>query len=183
MFSVIHYYVTLPLFAVLVILCSNPLYSIISFIFLIVNSCIILFCWEVEFLTFILLLIYIGAIAVLFIFIVMLLHLDKEELRKNSLSVLTLDNIFYVILFVKLSWYFYFFNQKLWISTVIFSYEFSNFSESFYLTSVGNSKISIMDYTLFMQLFTHKYVNFLIVGIILLFSMVGSISLCIKKKN
>mgnify|MGYP006131181271 CR=1 FL=1 len=71
-------------FATMVSFCRNSLYSIISLVFLIVGCCFILFYLEVEFLTFILLLIYIGALSVLFLFVVMMLKLDQSEKQSNS---------------------------------------------------------------------------------------------------
>ena len=64
-------------FATIVIFSRDPLYSIISLVCFIVSSCLILFLLKIEFLTFILLLIYIGAISVLFLFIVMMLDLGR----------------------------------------------------------------------------------------------------------
>jgi len=71
----------------MIIFCRNSLYSIISFIFLIIGSCFILFSLNVEFLIFILLLIYIGAISVLFLFVVMMLHLDEIE-KKTTINII-----------------------------------------------------------------------------------------------
>jgi NADH:ubiquinone oxidoreductase subunit 6 (subunit J) len=112
-------------FATMVIFCRNSLYSIISLIFLILGSAFILLSLDVEFLTFILLLIYIGAISVLFLFIVMMLKLDNIEKQfKSNSSILSKNYLLYIILSLKVSSFIYFFNKKLCLSLSFFSFEF-----------------------------------------------------------
>ena len=76
-------------FATMVIFCQNSLYSILSLVFTIVGSCYILFSLQVEFLTFLLLLIYIGAITVLFLFVVMMLQLHQDSHKPSSFFMFT----------------------------------------------------------------------------------------------
>jgi NADH:ubiquinone oxidoreductase subunit 6 (subunit J) len=168
-------------FATMVIFSSTSLYSIISFIFLIIGSVFILFSLEVEFLSFILLLIYIGALIVLFLFIVMMLDLDKEESIKVTSFIFSMNLIFYLFLVLKLLFYCLFFNKNLVFGISMISYEFikydeniTNFSSSFFYTG--------SDAIIFLSLFTTKSCLFILVGLILLFSMVGSIALCVKTK-
>lgn len=172
-------------FAIMVILSRNSLYSIISLIFVILGSCFLLFCLEVEFLTFILLLIYIGAIAILFLFVMMMLELNKEEIKKKSLVVLSTKYLLYFICIFKLLFLVMFFNKKLSIMLNSFSYEFLNYNED--LNIFHNSLFKIdNDVILFLNIFTQKYFFFSVIGIILLFAMVGAIALCIgssSKKN
>ena len=66
-------------FAVMVIFSRNALYSILSLVFLIVTGSCFLLLLEIEFLSFIILLLYIGAISVLFLFVVMMLRLGKTN--------------------------------------------------------------------------------------------------------
>lgn len=80
-------------FLTMVSFCRNSLYSIISLVFLIVGCCFILFYLDVEFLTFILLLIYIGALSVLFLFVVKLLKPKKTlSINIHSISLFVLDD-------------------------------------------------------------------------------------------
>ena len=97
-------------FATMVSFCRNSLYSIISLVFLIVGCCFILFYLEVEFLTFILLLIYIGALSVLFLFVVMMLKLDQSEKQSNSkFTTFSKNYLLYAILGLKLFCFIFFF--------------------------------------------------------------------------
>ena len=66
-------------FAVMVIFSRNALYSILSLVFLIVTGSCFLLLLEIEFLSFIILLLYIGAISALFLFVVMMLQLGKTN--------------------------------------------------------------------------------------------------------
>jgi NADH:ubiquinone oxidoreductase subunit 6 (subunit J) len=79
----------------MVILNRNSIYSVISLIVLILGSCCILFLMKIEFLTFIILLIYIGAISVIFLFLIMMLNLNKQEL-KNKKKWLKNDYFLYI---------------------------------------------------------------------------------------
>merc|ERR1712226_738633 len=99
-------------FATMVIFCNNVLYAIIGLVCVILGSCFILFSLKIEFLSFILLLIYIGAIIILFLFIVMMLQLNNQELKQNKLPVVSLSNILYIILTIKLMCFLYVFSKK-----------------------------------------------------------------------
>jgi NADH:ubiquinone oxidoreductase subunit 6 (subunit J) len=95
-------------FATLIIFCRNSLYSIINLVFLIIFSCVIIFNLKVEFLTFILLLIYVGAISILFLFIVMMLDLDKTEKLNIKFNYYNFYFIFF-LLFLNFFFFFFFF--------------------------------------------------------------------------
>ena len=65
-------------------------------------------------------------------------------------------------------------------SSPLFSYEFNTFNNNIYysfstLLMIGGDSI------LFLNLFTQKHLFFILIGIILLFSMVGSIVLCVNQ--
>ena len=170
-------------FATMVIFCRNSLYSIISLVFLIIGCCFILFSLEVEFLTFILLLIYIGALSVLFLFVVMMLKLDQTENEsKFKFTIFSKNYLFYVILVLKLCSFIFFFNKKLCFSLSFFSFEFLKYNKdinesSYFLFENQNDNI------IFLSLFSQKFLFFIIIGFTLLFSMVGSIALCLIKNK
>ena len=169
-------------FASLVILNRNSLYSIISLIFVITGSCFMLFSLEIEFLAFILMLIYIGAISILFLFIIMMLKLNKEEIHKNLYFALSSKYYIYILILLKIILFLFHFNKKLSLSLDNFSYEFLKYNDDLNIFSTKLFQIE-NDILIFFNIFTQKYLFFLIVGFILLFSMIGSISLCLKKKS
>lgn len=167
----------------MVIFCRNSLYSIISLVFLIVGSCFILFTLKVEFLTFILLLIYIGAMSVLFLFVVMMLKLDKLD-KQSLLNTyrLSKDYFVYLIISIKLCCFIFYFNKKLCLSLNLFSLEFIRYNNDMENCHhfVFNSR---NDNIIFLSLFSQKFLFFIIVGFTLLFSMIGSIALCLTKNK
>ena len=66
-------------FSFMVIYSRNPLHSILSLICTFLLSSILLFCLEIKFLTLSFILIYVGAIAILFLFVVIMLDIKIED--------------------------------------------------------------------------------------------------------
>jgi NADH-quinone oxidoreductase subunit J len=141
-----------------------------------------LFSLEIEFLAFILMLIYVGAISVLFLFIIMMLKLNKEEIHKDLYFVLSSKYYIYILFLSKIILFLFYFNKKLSLSLDSFSYEFLKYNNDLNIFSTKLFQIE-NDISIFFNVFTQKYFFFIIIGFILLFSMVGSISLCLKKKS
>jgi len=71
----------LVLAALGVIVSRNPVYSALSLVLCFVTSAAIWLLIEAEFLAVILVLVYVGAVMVLFLFVVMMLDINLEELR------------------------------------------------------------------------------------------------------
>lgn len=163
----------------MVIFCQNSLYSILSLVFTIVGSCYILFSLQVEFLTFLLLLIYIGAITVLFLFVVMMLQLHQDSHKPSSFFMFTQNFIIYFLLFVKLLAFVYFFTEIFCSSLSLFSFDY--FRDIEILASTVRSTES--DTIYFISLFSSKALLFIIIGLSLLFSMTGSIAVCLSNSK
>lgn len=115
-------------FATMVIFCRNSLYSILSLIFIIIGSCFILFSLKIEFLSFLLLLIYIGGIAVLFLFVVLMLQLYKDK-KQITVFFLSQNYLMYFILFLKFSIFIYFFNKIFCSSIDLISFEYLKYNK------------------------------------------------------
>ena len=71
----------LVLAALGVITSRNPVYSALSLVLCFVTSAAIWLLIEAEFLAVVLVLVYVGAVMVLFLFVVMMLDINLEELR------------------------------------------------------------------------------------------------------
>jgi NADH-quinone oxidoreductase subunit J len=67
--------------AVAVIVSRNPVYSALSLVLCFVTSAAIWLLIEAEFLAIVLVLVYVGAVMVLFLFVVMMIDINLEELR------------------------------------------------------------------------------------------------------
>ena len=66
-----------------VILARNPVYSALMLVLCFFNSAVIWLLLDAEFLGIVLVLVYVGAVMVLFLFVVMMLDVNLEELRKG----------------------------------------------------------------------------------------------------
>ena len=63
----------------LVIFVSNPVHSVLFLIFTFFNAAIIFLIFKAEFLAMTLLIVYVGAVAVLFLFVVMMLNVAQQK--------------------------------------------------------------------------------------------------------
>jgi NADH-quinone oxidoreductase subunit J len=84
--SLIYFFsILLILSSIMVIVSKNPLHSVLFLVTSFLSSSILLFLFENEFLALFFLIIYLGAIAVLFLFVVMMLNIKYTELQNSIL--------------------------------------------------------------------------------------------------
>jgi NADH-quinone oxidoreductase subunit J len=88
--------------AVMVIAAKNPVHSVLFLILAFVNAAGLFVLMGAEFLAMILVVVYVGAVAVLFLFVVMMLDVDFAELRQGFLNYLPVGLIVVGILFAEL---------------------------------------------------------------------------------
>src|SRR3981189_3639253 len=74
--------------AVMVIVSRNPVQSVLFLILAFVNASGLFVLMGAEFLAMILVVVYVGAVAVLFLFVIMMLDVDFTELREGFLEYL-----------------------------------------------------------------------------------------------
>ena len=74
--------------AVMVIASRNPVHSVLFLILAFVNAAALFVMMGAEFLAMILIVVYVGAVAVLFLFVVMMLDVDFAELKHGVLQYL-----------------------------------------------------------------------------------------------
>jgi len=94
--STIAFYVfstVLLLSALMVISARNPVHSVLFLIFAFFNAAALFVLLGAEFLAMILVVVYVGAVAVLFLFVVMMLDIDFAELKKGALQYLPLGGL------------------------------------------------------------------------------------------
>ena len=77
---------TLIVAALGVILARNPVYSALLLVLCFFLSAVIWLLLDAEFLGIVLVLVYVGAVMVLFLFVIMMLDINLEELRKGLAS-------------------------------------------------------------------------------------------------
>jgi NADH-quinone oxidoreductase subunit J len=88
--------------AIMVIAAKNPVHSVLFLILAFVNAAGLFVLMGAEFLAMILIVVYVGAVAVLFLFVVMMLDVDFAELRHGFLNYLPIGGVIGVILLVEL---------------------------------------------------------------------------------
>jgi NADH-quinone oxidoreductase subunit J len=88
--------------AFMVIAARNPVHSVLYLILAFVNAAGLFVLLGAEFLAMILVVVYVGAVAVLFLFVVMMLDVDFAELRQGFLQYLPVGALIGVIFLVEL---------------------------------------------------------------------------------
>jgi len=79
--------------AFLVVAARNPVHSVLFLILAFFNAAALFVLLGAEFLAMILVVVYVGAVAVLFLFVVMMLDIDFAELRQGFLNYLPLGGL------------------------------------------------------------------------------------------
>ncbi|CAM5767508.1 NADH:ubiquinone oxidoreductase subunit J [Labrys miyagiensis] len=88
--------------ALMVILARNPVHSVLYLILAFVNAAGLFLLAGAEFLAMMLIVVYVGAVAVLFLFVVMMLDVDFTELRQGFLQYLPIGFLVGLIVLIEL---------------------------------------------------------------------------------
>ena len=88
--------------AFMVIASKNPVHSVLFLILTFFNAAALFLLTGAEFLAMILLVVYVGAVAVLFLFVVMMLDVDFAELRSGVLQYAPIGALIGIILAAEL---------------------------------------------------------------------------------
>ena len=155
--------------ALMVISARNPVHSVLFLIFSFVNAAGLFVLLGAEFLAMILIVVYVGAVAVLFLFVVMMLDINFVKLREGFLQYLPFGALLGLVLVIELG--------ILYLTDTS-----SNFNNSQILLE---PKINETENTKMIGqlLYTKYFYLFQICGIILLVAMIGSITLTLRDKG
>ena len=154
-----------------VILSKNPLHSVIFLIFVFCNVVLILLLQGIDFLAMVFLIVYIGAIAVLFLFVVYMLNIKLIEI--NELNWQYLFGLFVSLFFFSIL-IFLFFNIQ--------NFAFYNFESNLNFFVWLNVLFDIQNLRILaLILYLDFYIVFIIIGLILLVAMLGAIVLTSKR--
>ena len=88
--------------AFMVITAKNPVHAVLFLILAFVNSAGLFMLAGAEFLALLLIVVYVGAVAVLFLFVVMMLDVDFAELRAGYLDYLPVGGVIGLIMLAEL---------------------------------------------------------------------------------
>jgi NADH-quinone oxidoreductase subunit J len=92
----------LALSALLVVTSRNPVHSVIFLILAFFNAAGLFMLLGAEFLAMILVIVYVGAVMVLFLFVVMMLDVDFTRLREGFLNYLPIGGLVGLVLLIEL---------------------------------------------------------------------------------
>ena len=160
----------LLLSSLMVISTKNPVHSVLFLILAFLNAAGIFVILHAEFLAMILIIVYVGAVAVLFLFVVMMLDFKTSLGKDNILQYMPIGLLIGLVFIAELV--IVLINTRLDLSNIqILSNPLDNFSDQSNTEAIGS--ILYTNYVLYFQLS----------GVILLVAMVGSIVLTLRDRE
>lgn len=154
----------LLLCAFLVITVKNPVHSVLFLVCVFLESALLLFLLELEFLPIIFIVIYIGAIAILFLFVVMMIDIKLVNLPSSYLNYFSIGSFLGIIFLIEVIYS---------VFQIDFTFSLVNYYSNFLveLDKLNNLK------TLGQFLYLDYSIHFLSSGFLLLIGMIGPIVL------
>mgnify|MGYP002713936349 CR=1 FL=1 len=153
--------------AVMVIVSRNPVHSVLFLILAFVNAAGLFILMGAEFLGMMLIVVYVGAVAVLFLFVIMMLDVDFVELREGFIQYLPIGIVIGGI---------FLFELLLTVSYWVINPTTPKAITAAIPTNVTNTEaLGLVLYT--------KYIHyFQLAGMVLLVAMIGAIVLTLRHK-
>ena len=169
-FLLIIFSISLLVSAFFVISSRNPVHSVMFLVLVFLFSAGLLFCLEVEFLALSFIIVYVGAIAVLFLFVVMMLDIKVGD---NSLGFLNYGPIAYFVTFLFLL------EITIPLINIVGSFDsvFSSDVNYFYVNWLQEIDYITNINAIGQLLYTYYFVYFLMSGLILYIAMIGALML------
>jgi NADH-quinone oxidoreductase subunit J len=150
--------------AAMVVTARNPVHAVLFLILCFFNAAGLFLLMGAEFIAFILVIVYVGAVAVLFLFVVMMLNIDFKELGRGFVKYLPLGAAVGVVLLTEL---------------VMIAVNFTApqaIDQLSALVPVENTR------ALGRVLYTDYFYPFQVSGLILLVAMIGAIVLTLRQR-
>ncbi|AQX27982.1 MULTISPECIES: NADH-quinone oxidoreductase subunit J [unclassified Bartonella] len=156
--------------AVIVISARNPVHSVLFLILAFFNAAALFLLAGAEFLGLILLIVYVGAVAVLFLFVVMMLDIDFTEFKSGALKYAPIGAFIGIIIAIELI--FVFINNRFsLVSGIHVTQPTPELTQRTNTQALGD--ILYTDYVFYFQ----------ISGVILLVAMIGAIILTLRHRS
>lgn len=166
----VYFSMVMILFASLMVISSrNPIHSVLFLILTFFCSAGLMVMLEAEYIAMIIIIVYVGAVVILFLFVIMMLDVSNSDLKRSSTKTMP-----YAIL-------------SSMVFLAVFIYALYKSKVNFEATTLLNGK----DTELFenslryigTRLYTEYILEFQIAGVILFLAMIGSITLVHRKSN
>ena len=176
--------------AIMVIQSRNPVHSVLFLILVFLNSAGLLLLLGLDFFAMLFLVVYVGAIAVLFLFVVMMLNVKSAEISEKRLRYLPVGGLLGLLFLVEIV---YIVDNDLIVErsnlSALFIDQHSGGQTSFYNSDHIPSTIQwyqlVEPYSniesIGMVMYTYYLLFFLLASLILLVAMIGAILLTMHK--
>jgi NADH-quinone oxidoreductase subunit J len=155
---------------VMVITARNPVHSVLFLILAFFNAAGLFVLMGAEFLAMLLVVVYVGAVAVLFLFVVMMLDINFKQLRAGIVEYLPIGLAIGLVLFVELA---------LVLGSWIMAPEVSSAFQA-PMAGVGGASNT---HALGRLIYTNYAFLFQASGLVLLVAMIGAIVLTLRKRG
>ena len=154
--------------ALMVIFSKQPINSVLFLIFSFINASGLFLLAGAEFLALIIVIVYVGAVAVLFLFVIMMLDFNPQSIKEETKKYLPVGLLVGSVLFLEIILMMY--------SPEIFSKEFKIIGR-IVETDLTNTEI------LGNLIYTEYFLQFQMAGFILLVAMIGAIVLTLRHRD
>ena len=151
--------------ALLVVAARNPVHSVLYLILAFFNAAALFVLLGAEFLAMILVIVYVGAVAVLFLFVVMMLDIDFADLKKGALQYLPFGALIGLALVSELILV-----GSVWV--------LAPGAQATHATPAGMTNTEALGHILY----TDYIYYFQIAGLVLLVAMIGAIVLTLRQR-
>ena len=156
--------------AAMVVMSRNPVYSVLFLILAFFNTAALFVLIGAEFIAMILVIVYVGAVAVLFLFVVMMLDINISEMRQGFLKYLPIGIMIGIVLFAEL---------LIGVGVI------GDSSETLTALNAHGPQVLAGDNTraIGRVLYTQYFYLFQVAGLVLLVAMIGAIVLTHRKRE
>jgi NADH-quinone oxidoreductase subunit J len=155
--------------AAMVVVSRNPVYSVLFLILAFFNAAGLFLLIGAEFVAMILVIVYVGAVAVLFLFVVMMLDINIAKLKEGFLEYLPIGTLIGIVLAAEIMWGLGVFGSR------------SLTVEAF--NKAGTQAVTIENTRAIGQvLYTQYFYLFQVAGMVLLVAMIGAIVLTLRSR-
>ena len=162
----------------MVVLVENTIYSVLFLVLSFISASGLLFLLECEFISFLFIIVYVGAIAVLFLFVIMMLDLKTIKVNKNYFKYFPFAIIIAIVLFVEIVYVIFdmFPSNPYILSSELFQFnKYINWYDK--IDSIPENE------AVGQVLYTEYVFQFLIAGNILLLSVIGAVVLTLNMRT
>lgn len=154
----------------MVISARNPVHSVLFLILAFFNAAGLFVMLGAEFLALILVIVYVGAVAVLFLFVVMMLDVSTNRIAGAMHKTLPIGALVGFVLLAELIWIYY-------------SWQFSVDSSMNVASPISGAGLMNNTEALGQVLYTDYMMFFQLAGLVLLVAMIGAITLTLRSRS